>query len=231
MIDPRSFTAVSFDCYGTLVDWETGILDALTPMLERRGRPVTAAELLGLYARLESEVEAGPYLPYREVLRRVVTGFGRALDFVPTPEEVEALPESLASWPVFPDTVAALRRLAGRYRLAILSNVDDDLFAATAASLEVPFDAVVTAGLVGSYKPDERNFHALLSRLALPRERVLHAAQSLFHDHVPAQRLGFTTAWVNRPSRAPGGGATPPAHVRPDVTVPSLAALADLLGV
>ena len=140
------------------------------------------------------------------------------------------LPGSLRDWPPFDDTVAALRRLGRRFRLGILSNVDDDLFADSARLLEVEFAPVVTAQQAGAYKPSRRNFELLLERAGAPRERVLHVAESLFHDVAPARALGLATVWVDRRAGQEGSGATPSATATPDARVESLAALADLLG-
>jgi len=133
---------------------------------------------------------------------------------------------SVADWPAFPDSHDALVRLRTRFRLGVLTNCDDDLFAASNRRLGVDFDWIVTAQQVGSYKPDERNFGALLKRLAVDGvgpERVLHVAQSLYHDHVPAQRLGLRSVWIDRRHGRAGAGATPPADARPDATFPSMA--------
>jgi 2-haloacid dehalogenase len=141
-------------------------------------------------------------------------------------EEVHSLPNSLASWKPWPDTVAALRQLKTRYRLAILSNIDDDLFAATRPQLEVDFDEVITAQQAQAYKPSLKIFELALSRIKAPAHRVLHVAQSIYHDVVPAQALGLATVWVNRPSARPGVGAVKAADATPDLTVTSLADLA-----
>ncbi len=226
MLDLARFSHLSFDCYGTLIDWESGILGALRPILERHGVELGDGELLGLYAELEEAAEAPPYRPYREVLAAVVSGLGDRLGFAPTAAERAALADSAGSWPPFPDTVDALARLQARYKLAILSNVDDDIFRQTVAGLGVELAEVVTAEQVGSYKPALGNFERLIERLAIAPDRLLHVAQSLFHDHVPAKRIGLATVWVNRPSRRPGIGATPPATAAPDLEVPDLASLA-----
>jgi 2-haloacid dehalogenase len=134
----------------------------------------------------------------------------------------------VAGWPPFPDSAAALARLATRFRLGVITNCDDDLFAASQARLGITFDWVVTAQQVGAYKPSERNFELAFERLGLPRERILHCAQSLFHDHVPAKRLGLSTVWVDRRQGRAGSGATPPAAATPDLTVPDMATLADV---
>jgi len=224
------FTHLTFDCYGTLIDWENGILDALRPILEQHGVDVEEGELLRLYARHEARQEAGSFRIYRKVLRGVMAGLADDLGFIPSPTDLEALPASVGSWRPFADTAEALERLARRYRLAIVSNVDDDLFAETARHLPVDFDPVVTAQEVGAYKPSPQNFRVVLERLGVPRHQVLHVAQSLFHDHVPAKRLGLTTVWINRPSRCPGTGLSLPVVVAPDLELPDLESLARATG-
>jgi 2-haloacid dehalogenase len=224
------FTHLSFDCYGTLIDWETGILSALRPLLERHGVSATEEQVLRLYTQYEAEQEAGEYRSYRRVLQEVTERLASAFGFAPAQADRDILPNSVGQWPPFPDTVEALGRLKTRYRLVILSNIDDTLFAETQRQLKVPFDAVITAEQVGSYKPDRANFQFLLNRLGVPRERILHVAQSLYHDHVPARELGFSTVWVNRRSRLPGTGLSLPAQVTPDLEVPNLKSLADAMG-
>jgi len=228
MLDFERYDYLTFDCYGTLIDWERGILAALRPLLERHDIARSDDQILELFGELESAAEQPPYHTYREVLATVVDGCGARLGFATTAAERASLAESVADWPAFSDTVASLRALAGRFKLGILSNVDDDLFAGSARRLEVDFAAVVTAQQAGSYKPDPGNFRALLERLDVPPERVLHVAQSLFHDIAPAKALGLTSVWVNRRHDRPGFGATPPASAQPDLEVPNLRTLADL---
>lgn len=230
MLDFDRFTYLTFDCYGTLIDWERGILAALRPVLDRHGIVISDDAALALYGELESAAEREPYRPYRDVLATVMDGFGERLEFVPSPDERVALATSVGDWPPFSDTVDALQSLGRRFQLAILSNIDDDLFAGSARHLGVPFAAVVTAEQVGSYKPDPRNFRALLDRLDTPPDRVLHVAQSLFHDIAPASALGLTTVWINRRHDRPGSGATPPMTARPDLEVTDLATLARMAG-
>ena len=220
------FEALTFDCYGTLIDWERGLLDAFAPLLRRHAIAVPDDRLLALFAAAEKEAEAGPYLSYREVLGRVMERIGGVLGFAPDAEERGHLARTLPDWPPFQDTVEALDLLARRYRLAIVSNIDDDLFAGTSRHLGVSFAAVTTAQQVGSYKPAPAHFHRSLERLGLPVERVLHVAQSRFHDIAPARALGFATVWVNRRSGRPGSGATPEAGAVPDLEVPDLGTLA-----
>jgi 2-haloacid dehalogenase len=229
MLDFDRYTHLMFDCYGTLIDWERGITTALRPVLARHGGVLTDDEILELFGELEAAAEGGPYLRYRAVLATVLDGFGARLGFTPSPEERETFATSVGQWPPFPDTVAALHALARRYRLVILSNVDDDLFAGSARHLATDFADVITAQQVGSYKPDRRNFRFALDRLAIPPDRLLHVAQSLFHDIVPAQELGLATVWVNRRHDRPGFGATPAAAAHPDLEVPDLQTLARLV--
>jgi len=222
---------LSFDCYGTLIEWETGILSALAPVLARHGRSVPDEGLLEGFATLEAGAEQRPFRAYAVVLREVVEGLGRRFGFVPSETDRGVLAASLGDWPAFPDTRDALLALKTRYRLAIISNIDDDLFARTARALGVEFDWVVTARQVGSYKPSLENFRRALARFGAPRDKVLHVAQSLYHDIAPAKSLGLPTVWVNRRHGRPAHGATPHATVRPDVEVPDLRRLAVLLGV
>jgi len=228
MLDFSRFEILTFDCYGTLIDWETGILSALHRILAAHNKIVDDATLLKLYGDFEQLSEQGEFHPYREVLQSVVRRFGASLGFTPTPEEARSLPESLATWQPWPDTVAALLQLKSRFRLAILSNVDDDLFAATCPRLEVDFDDVITAQQGQAYKPSLKLFELALNRINAPAHRILHVGQSVYHDVVPAQSLGLATVWVNRPSARPGVGAVKAADAKPDLIVTSLAELATL---
>lgn len=226
MLDFSRFEILTFDCYGTLIDWETGILSALHRILSAHGKKIDDAAILKLYGDFELRSEQGAFRPYREVLESVVLQFGEKLRFTPSPEEVRSLPDSLPAWKPWPDTVSALRQLKTRFRLAIFSNVDDDLFAATRPQLGVDFDEVVTAQQAQAYKPSLKLFELALSRIKPPAHRVLHVAQSVYHDVVPAQSLGLATVWVNRPSTRPGVGAVKAAEAKPDLTVSSLGELA-----
>lgn len=226
MLDFTRYEILTFDCYGTLIDWETGILASLGRILSAHGKRIDNATLLQLYGDFEQRAEHGTYQPYREVLRSVVREFGKELNFTPTQSEEEALPESLSAWKPWPDTVSALQQLKSRFRLAILSNIDDDLFAATRPQLGVEFDEVITAQQAQAYKPSLKIFELALSRIHAPAHRVLHVGQSIYHDVIPAQSLGLATVWVNRPSARPGVGAVKSAEATPDLTVNSLAELA-----
>jgi 2-haloacid dehalogenase len=227
-LDYGRFEALTFDCYGTLIDWEAGILAGLRAVLSRHGIAPADEELLERYAAFEAAAEAGPYLRYRDVLARCAREISSAYGVEATPDEATTFGGSVGDWPAFPDSPAALHRLKERFRLGVLTNCDDDLFAASNRRLGVEFDWVVTAQQVGSYKPNRRNFEVALATLALPRERVLHVAQSLFHDHVPAKAVGLATVWIDRRHARPGSGATPrAAAVTPDATYPDLAAFAN----
>ena len=227
MLDYSGFEALTFDCYGTLIDWETGLIDAFRPVLAAHGVRAGDEDLLARYARYEAEAEAGPYRSYRDVVGACLRGVAAEVGFAPTDAEVAAFSGAVAAWPAFPDAAEALARLQRRYRLGVITNCDDDLFAASNRRLGVTFDWVVTAEQAGAYKPDERPFELAFERLGLPRERILHVAQSLFHDHVTAKRLGLTTVWIDRRGHREGSGATPVAAASPDATFPDLAAFAD----
>jgi len=228
MYDFSRFECLTFDCYGTLIDWETGILSALKPLLAAHNRDLDDERLLQLYGTLEAQAEAGEYRPYREILRFVTQRIGSRLSFALHDNEIDTLPISLPRWPAFSDTVESLRRLKSRYKLAIISNTDDDLFAETAKILEVPLDFVITAQQARSYKPSHRNFELAVEKMAVPREKILHCAQSIFHDIVPAKQLGISNVWVNRRAGRAGSGATRAAQETPDLAVTSLKELADL---
>ena len=200
----------------------------MRPLLERHGATASDEELLETYARHEATVEAGDYVSYREVLALALRGVCHAHRVEPKPADAHALSKSVGEWPAFPDSAPALARLAKRFRLGVITNCDDDLFALSNPRLGVTFDWVVTAQQVRSYKPSLRNFEVALERMAVPRDRVLHVAQSLYHDHVPAKELGLSTAWINRRGGRPGFGATPPASATPDLTAPDMATFAGI---
>jgi 2-haloalkanoic acid dehalogenase type II len=219
----RAWDVITLDCYGTLVDWRGGIARAFREAAERDGITIGDVSVLAIYNEVEPIVEAERYRSYRDVLtesaRRVAVRLGWPL----SDGRATFLAESLPDWTPFADTNAALERLVGAgYRLGILSNTDDDLIAATRRHLTVPFDMVITAQQVRSYKPGHAHFEAARERLR--GRRWLHAAQSYFHDVVPAVALGIPVAWINRLGEAvrPGGPI-------PDREFTNLAALADWL--
>ena len=226
MLDLSQFEFLSFDCYGTLIDWESGILGYLQPLLRQKSCTASDDEILNLYSDFEPNRQ-NPYQPYRKVLTVVVGDFARHYGFDLSEQEAGGLADSIRNWQPFYDTVAALRALKARYKLAILSNIDDDLFAFTAPKLGVDLDLLVTAEQVQSYKPSLRNFETLLGRLPRPKERLLHVAESLYHDVVPAHSLGIATVWVNRRQGKPAA-ATKLVEAHPDLEVPAVGVLADL---
>ena len=222
-LDYSRFDALTFDCYGTLIDWEAGILAGLRPVLAQHGITHSDDELLEVYAGFEAAAEAGPYARYRDILGRCLREVAAQHGFEPNDDEIDAFSDSVGEWPAFPDSAAALSLLHDRFRLGVITNCDDDLFARSAIRLRTTFDWVVTAQSAGAYKPDEHPFELAFERIGLPRDRILHVAQSLFHDHVPARRLGLSTVWIDRRHDRPGFGATPPAEATPDATFPDMA--------
>lgn len=225
-LDFDRFDVLTFDCYGTLIDWERGLLAALRAPLARLGIEAPDDALLEAFARHEAELEGGPYRPYREVLAGVLDAMLAHRGQASTHDERVAFGGSVADWPAFPDSAAALARLHERFKLGVITNCDDDLFAASERRLGLSFDWVVTAQQAKRYKPNPRGFELMFERVGLPPSRILHVAQSLYHDHVPARRLGLSTVWVDRRGDRPGFGATPPADAAPDLAVPDMATLA-----
>jgi 2-haloacid dehalogenase len=224
-MDFSRFTTITFDCYGTLIDWESGILPVLRTVLNNHGQLLPDAEILELYGEFEAEAEIGAYQKYRDVLQSVVRAFAARLHFEASTAEIRSLPESVSSWQPFPDTVAALRELQKRYKLAVISNIDNDLFAETQPHLGIQFDGVITAEQARSYKPSLNNFNLALRTFGLSPDKLLHAGQSVYHDVLPAKSLGISTVWVNRKSARPGVGAVRAAAGKPDLEVPDLASL------
>jgi 2-haloacid dehalogenase len=226
------FEALSFDCYGTLIDWEAGLSAVLAPWARARGLEVTEEELLTEYSGAEAAAEAEhPADLYPDVLARSMRMTGGKLGAEVTGQDAARLAGSVPDWPAFADSRDALTALGNRFKLIILSNVDRASFAGSNARLGVEFTSVITAQDVGSYKPSQRNFDALAAeaaRLGIGPGKLLHVAQSLFHDHVPAKRAGLPTVWINRRHARPGWGATPAqaAPVTPDWEFPSMAAFA-----
>ena len=223
-MDFARFDVLTFDVYGTLIDWEAGIAAAL----RRAGASGTDDELLEAFARHEAELEAGPYRTYREVLAGAARGVAADLALEPSDGQVAAFAGSVGDWPAFPDSAEALAALKRRFRLGVITNCDDDLFALSNRRLGVDFDWIVTAQQARGYKPRRENFTFALERIGVPRERILHVAQSLFHDHVPAKALGMATVWIDRREGREGFGATPAAEAAPDLTLPDLRSFAAL---
>lgn len=236
MLDFNQFEVVSFDCYGTLIDWERGILPPLKQLLSNREIDFSDDGTLELFAEFESELEKdeNDYIEYRKILQEIVKKFGQRFNFEPTETEsgteINCLVDSLKNWQPFPDTVTALSALKQKYKLAVISNIDDDLFAGTAKHLKVEFDWLITAEKVRSYKPSTRNFEIALETMGIPPEKLLHVAQSVYHDIVPATSMGISTVWVNRRHDKTGFGATMPASGKPDLEVPDLKTLVEAIG-
>jgi 2-haloacid dehalogenase len=211
------FQVLSFDCYGTLIDWETGLARALEPLRAAAGVP--PAELLEAFGKAEHEAEnAHPGTRYCELLQVVHRQLSRRFGLSEDDEAARAFGRSVGDWPAFPDTREALSYLKQHFRLVILSNVDRSSFARSNERLGVEFDEILTAEDIGSYKPDLRNFEYLLDRLesgSIRKAGLLHVAQSLFHDHVPANLVGIASAWIDRRNGRPDGGATRVADPRP----------------
>ncbi len=223
---PR-FEAITFNCYGTLIDWEQGILKALAPFLSRLSDIPSPEKILSLYGELESAAEK-TWRPYKEVLRIVMKSLAEKLGFTLLPGEDTALVKSLPSWMPFPETNQALEELSSRgIKLVIISNIDQDLIAQTLRHFTISFDLIITAEEARCYKPDLKIFKIALEKLALPKEKILHVGQSVFHDIIPAKILGLTTCWVKRPGRDPYG-ATPKAQANPDFVIRDLRELLTL---
>jgi 2-haloacid dehalogenase len=231
------FKVLTFDCYGTLIDWESGIWDALQPLLMENGRDdITRAIALRAFAEVESAQEARtPDMLYPEILERVHTALAQRFEMRTNPDLETAFGTSVPHWPSFPDTADALRVLKKHFKLVVLTNVNRAGFAASNRKLGVAFDAIYTAEDVGSYKPNPANFDYLLRHLpedlGLEAGDILHTAQSLFHDHVPATAFGLAKAWIDRQGLSKGGawGATALVPERPavDFLFPTMAAMAE----
>jgi 2-haloalkanoic acid dehalogenase type II len=206
------FKALTFDCYGTLIDWESGMIEGLKPLTERVGRSLSRNAILEAHARHESSQQKWtPAKRYRDLLPIVYKRLAEEWGVIVTQEECTAYGQSVKNWPAFEDSAEALRYLKQHYKLAILSNVDNESFSFSNRKLGVDFDAIYTAEDIGSYKPSDRNFEYMLEKLrtiGIGKEQILHTAESLFHDHVPANRLGFVSCWIHRRHADEGFGAT-----------------------
>src|SRR6267142_437303 len=217
-MDFKQVRLITFDCYGTLIDWESGMLRSLRPLFAN----TSDDQLLKLYSEIEPEIQSASYLPYRTVLAQTVGQIGQRLGRKVSAAEAEAFAESLKQWQPFPDTVAAPHALAKRYKLGIISNIDDDLFAATNKLLDTSFDLIVTAQQVRSYKPSLGNFYEAIKRAGnagIRKEEILHAAESRHHDIAPANMLGLKKVGENRRFGTEGGGATRASEAKPGLEV------------
>jgi len=225
------FDALTFDCYGTLIDWESGILAAVRPWLADRGAAREAEDILETFADIENRLEAEqPAMLYPHILAAVMKEMSGRWGVTCGDAQAAAFGASVPDWPAFPDSAEALAYLKRHYRLVILSNVDRASFGGSNRRLGVDFDRVLTAQDIGSYKPDRRNFEHMLkelSQMGIEKSRILHVAQSRFHDHAPAKKLGLATAWIDRRHGKRGAGATLPVtdEIMPDFTFTSMAGL------
>ena len=219
------FKLLTFDCYGTLIDWDSGIRGALQSLMDLSGVSVSPEEVYAAYIETEAELEKAAYRRYAEVLEEIVVGLGERFGFAVDERGRRALVDSLPRWRPFEDTNAALIRLQSRYQLGILSNIDRDLNARTREHFDVPFDWVVTAADVRSYKPAHGHFERILEETGYDKSEILHVAQSVFHDIVPATAMGFSSVWINRRGERNESGVVPNAEF------PDLKSLADALGV
>jgi len=234
-MDLTSFKVLTFDVYGTLIDWETGIWNALQPLLSVGGAGIGREQALKTFGRIETaQQRQTPSLRYSTLLSVVHARLATHWDIAVHADLHERFGASVPDWPAFPDSAEALAYLKRRYKLVVLSNVDATSFAASNRKLGVAFDAVYTAEEIGSYKPDPKNFSFLVARLqqdlGVTRSEILHIAQSLFHDHVPAERIGLATIWIDRRFGKAGSGATPMPEITPKVGK-RLASLAELIDV
>ena len=202
---------LTFDCYGTLIDWETGILNHISPALS--GCDLNDDEILKLFAQSEYKIQSdNPQLKYQEVLQKVIKKIGDDLSIAISDREVADFGLSVRNWAAFPDTIAALQKLSAHFKLIIVSNIDNDSIAATKNQLNIDFYRTYTAQDIGAYKPDLKVFNYVFNQLAKEgyhKDEVLHVAESLYHDHVPAKKMGFDSVWINRRFGKSSNGATP----------------------
>lgn len=232
-MDLQAFRALTFDCYGTLIDWESGILAELKPWVAASGHKFTDDQILEAFGEAESACEAAtPSKIYPGILADTMRALAKHWGISASDAQAAEFGRSVPRWPAFPDSAAALQYLKQHYKLVILSNVDRASFAESNKKLRVTFDKIVTAQDVGSYKPSIGNFRQLLAevgKLGIGKEQILHTAQSLFHDVAPAKSTGLKTCWINRRKGRPGGGATkaPTGDATPDIEFPSMAALVE----
>jgi len=216
MSNLSDYSLLSFDVYGTLIDWETGVLNGLKPLLEANNAEFSREHLLKVYHEAEAaQQDKTPNLAYSELLTTIHPQIAERLSLSSTKEQDKAFGDSVGSWPAFPDTVDALRRLGKHYKLVVLSNVDRESFSGSNSGplQSIPFDLVITAQDVGSYKPSPRNFEYMLreveSKFGVTKEKVLQTAQSQYHDHQPAKKFGIKSSWIERPGAIMGNRENP----------------------
>lgn len=215
------FKALTFDCYGTLIDWESGMVEGLKPLTSRLDTPLSRDEILEAHARHESSQQKWtPARLYFDLLPIVYKRLAEEWGLSATLQECAAYGQSVKNWPAFSDSAGALQYLKKHYKLVILSNVDNTSFAGSNEKLQVDFDAIYTAEDVGSYKPSDRNFEYMLEKLSvlgIEKQDILHTAESMFHDHVPGKRHGLASCWIYRRHNKSGFGATMNPGALPDV--------------
>lgn len=215
------FNTLTFDCYGTLIDWESGIFAGLKNLIERVKPALTRDQVLEAHARHESSQQKyTPAKRYQDLLPIVYKRLAEEWGVPFTHEECVAYGQSVRDWPAFPDTVEALEYLKKHYKLVILSNIDNESFTYSNARLKVKFDAIITAEDVGSYKPSPRNFDYMLEKLSergINKDKILHTAESLFHDHKPANEFSLASCWIYRRHAQEGFGATMNPGTQPNI--------------
>jgi 2-haloacid dehalogenase len=224
------YEVLSFDVYGTLINFEKGILRNLKPVLENHNINLNDEQILQLYGEIEARIQEEEFVKYREILKKTVIAFGDRFGFTPSLSERNCLVDSLGTWKPYPDTVETLQILKKKYKLAIISNIDDDLFSLSAKHLKVEFDWVITAEQAKSYKPSDRTFKFAIKKIGVSPERILHISNSAYHDIIPAKSLGLSTIWINGRPYMAGFGATPPISGSPDFEVPDLKSLIYIMG-
>lgn len=189
---------ISFDCYGTLIDWKSGVLETLTPLFDQYLLDISQEEIFNLFSRFDREIISGEFIFYRNVLKEIMKSFSKELNLNLSEYDLTALQDSLQNWRPFEDSVRVLKILKNNYKIALVSNIDNDLLELSNLSLEVQFDYLVTSENCRSYKPSQTNFIQALKTFDVPADRVLHVAQSLYHDIIPTNELGMDNVWVNR---------------------------------
>lgn len=224
------YEVLSFDVYGTLIDFENGILGALKPVLKNHNIYLNDEQILELYGEIEARIQEEKFSKYRQVLKKVVYEFGDRFDFKLLSTEENCLVNTLGTWMPFPNIVESLHTLKKTYRLAVLSNIDDDLFCLSAKHLDVDFDWVITSEQAKSYKPSLDSFKFAIKKIGVSPEKILHISNSMYHDIIPARALGLSTAWINGRQYMAGFGASPPVSGSPDFEVSDLKSLVSIIG-
>ena len=233
MLDFNKYKAITFDCYGTVIDWEFGITQSLQPILKKHNVTIPDEQLLEVYAEIEAECEK-EFALYSEILRKVVVGLGYRYNLILDGKEINTLVDNFDKWIPFPDSIKSLKLFKTKYKIGPITNVDKNLFSITQRLLGIEFDYIITAEDVGSYKPFLENFKLAiqhLNRLGIKKEEILHIAQSHYHDIIPANQLGINTVWINRRYGKKGFGATPNSQGKPNIEVTSLESLVKIIGI